>query len=197
MASSASAQARVAIITGAARGFGNGQARGLAALGWRVCLTDLPSAELDQASEELSAIAAEAGVECMALPCDATDYSALVATVATVMETWSRLDLAVANAAVLQPLTLANTTPEQWDRLLAVNLSSVFYLWRAAWDIMASQPQGGHLLAIASGASVRGGAASGVYAAAKHGIEGLVKSVAAEGRTAGIAVNSIGPGCTL
>ena len=188
---------RVAIITGAARGYGNGQARGLAALGWRVCLTDLPSAELDQASKELSAIAATAGVECMALPCDATDYNAVVGTVETVVGTWGRLDLAVANAAVLQPLSLAETTAEQWAGLLAVNLSSVFHLWRAVWATMASQPHGGHLLAIASGASVRGGAGNGVYVAAKHGIEGLVKSIAAEGRTAGISVNSIGPGCTL
>jgi NAD(P)-dependent dehydrogenase (short-subunit alcohol dehydrogenase family) len=62
---------------------------------------------------------------------------------------------------------------------------------------MAAQPEGGHLLAIASGASVRGGAGNGVYVAAKHAIEGLVQSIAAEGREVGISVNSIGPGCPL
>ena len=188
---------RVVIVTGAARGYGNGQARGLAALGWHVCLTDLPSAELTEAGEELAAIAASAGVESMALPCDVTDYAAVEATVRAVVDAWGGVHLAIANAAVLTPMTLADTSPERWSELLAVNLSSVFHLWRGVWEIMAAQPEGGHLLAIASGASVRGGAGNGVYVAAKHAIEGLVKSIAAEGREVGISVNSIGPGCTL
>lgn len=190
---------RVALVTGAARGFGAGVVRGLVANGWAVLAADLPGPELVEAERELQQLvgSSSSSGSGQAFPCNVCEYDAVAAAVGAAVASWGRLDLIVANAAVLQPRLLADTSPQQWESALKVNLTGVWHAWRAAWPVLASQPGGGHLLAIASGASVRGGVGGGAYVAAKHALEGLVKSAAAEGLPHCITVNSIGPGCAL
>ncbi|PWE28934.1 3-hydroxyacyl-CoA dehydrogenase [Pararhodobacter marinus] len=100
-------------------------------------------------------------------------------------------DVVVANAGGGPAAKLRNTTLEQWNDTLAVTLTGTFLTFRAALDGMG---QGGRLIAIASTASLKGGATIAAYASAKHGVLGLVRSVAQEVAKQGITCNAICPG---
>jgi NAD(P)-dependent dehydrogenase (short-subunit alcohol dehydrogenase family) len=146
----------VALVTGAARGFGGGIARGLVAAGWAVLAVDLPGPELHAAERELRALKAGGQSSTAApthgsgvgrvLPCDVCDYEEVVSAVRHAVGRWGRLDLVVANAAVLEPRRLADTSPREWEASIRINLTGVWHTWRAAWAVLASQPRGGHLL---------------------------------------------------
>ncbi|MDD9743972.1 MULTISPECIES: SDR family NAD(P)-dependent oxidoreductase [Marinovum] len=100
-------------------------------------------------------------------------------------------DVVVANAGSGQPAKIADLTLAQWNATLAVNLTGTFLTFRAA---LAGMPAGGRLIALASTASLQGGAAIPAYAAAKHGVLGLVRSVAQDVALRGITCNAICPG---
>lgn len=176
-------------MTGAGRGFGAGIARGLAQAGARVCITDI-------AADELAATAAEIrsdGGQVMAQVTDVTDAAAMQATAAAIVAQWGRLDVVVNNAAVMPLVPFTQHTPEFWRKMIDVNLTGVYHGVWAAWPHMVRQG-GGHCIAIASGASVRGFVDEVAYCAAKHGIEGFTKALALEAAPHNIAVNTMGPG---
>ena len=180
---------RVAWVTGAGRGFGAGIARGLAQAGARVCITDI-------GADELAATAAEIrgdGGEVMVQLTDVTDAAAMQATAAEIVAAWGRLDVVVNNAAVMPLIPFAQHTPDFWRKMIDVNLTGVYHGVWAAWPHMVRQG-GGHCIAIASGASVRGFVDEVAYCAAKHGIEGFTKALALEAAAYNIAVNTMGPG---
>ncbi len=180
---------RVAWVTGAGRGFGAGIARGLAQAGARVCITDI-------SADELAATAAEIrsdGGEVIVHLTDVTDASAMRATADVIVAQWNRLDIVVNNAAVMPLVPFAEHTPDFWRKMIDVNLTGVYHGVWAAWPHMVRQG-GGHCIAIASGASVRGFVDEVAYCAAKHGIEGFTKALALEAAPLKIAVNTMGPG---
>ena len=182
----------VVLVTGAGRGFGEGIARGLAAQGASVCVTDVNAAELQQTTDTIE----QAGGDVLARVVDVRDLGALESTVAACVARWGRLDAVIANAAILPMVSFADTTPAQWQQILDINLTGVYNTFKAAWGQFIAQG-GGHCIAIASGASVRGSRNEVAYCAAKHAIEGMNKALAMEAEPFNIAVNSVGPGTLI
>lgn len=180
---------KVALVTGAGRGFGAGIAQGFARAGARVCITDIDRAELALARQEIAAT----GGEVLALTADVADFSQMSAAVDQVVAWWGRLDILVSNAATMPLVPFGATTPELWNLILGVNLTGIYNGVRAAWPHFVHQG-GGHCIAIASGASVFGFVNEVAYCAAKHGLEGFTKALAMEAEPQNIAVNTMGPG---
>ena len=182
---------KVAVVTGAGRGFGAGIARGLAQAGAHLCLIDINADELAATQREIATD--EAGREALALTVDVSDFSQMAAAVEQVVARWGRLDLLVSNAAIMPLVSFADTTPALWEKMMAVNLTGVFNGVKAVWPQMVAQG-GGHCVAIASGSSLRGFVDEVAYCTAKHGLEGFTKALAMESEAHNIAVNTMGPG---
>jgi gluconate 5-dehydrogenase len=180
---------KVAWVTGAGRGFGAGIAEGLAVAGAAVAISDIDDAELRQTAAAIEA----AGGRVRAARVDVTDYAAMEAMAAGTADEWGSLDIFVGNAAIMPLVPFEGHTPEFWQKMIAVNLTGVFHGVRAAWPHLL-RAGGGHCMAIASGASVRGFRDEVAYCAAKHGLEGFTKALAIEAEAANIAVNTMGPG---
>ncbi|MDQ7727241.1 SDR family NAD(P)-dependent oxidoreductase [Halomonas sp. SpR8] len=120
---------------------------------------------------------------------DVTDEVAMVA----LFEKIGRVDIVIANAGAAESAPFAKTSFEQWQRMLNVNLSGVFLTLREG---LKQLNDGGRLIAVASTAGLKGYAYVGAYCAAKHGVVGLVRSLAAETAARNITVNALCPGFT-
>jgi NAD(P)-dependent dehydrogenase (short-subunit alcohol dehydrogenase family) len=179
---------KVALVTGAGRGFGWGIARALGQAGASVCVSDI-TAELARSEADLRAD----GSEVMALHLDVSDLTAFQHAVDQVVARWGRLDVVVQNAVYMPLIRFEATSPELWWRQLQISLGGIFNAARAAWDVMVAQG-GGHIIGIASGSSVRGYKDEVTYCTGKHGQEGFVKALALEAAGRNIAINTIGPG---
>lgn len=180
---------RVALVTGAGRGFGWGIARALALAGATVAVTDINEADLRKAVDDVTSD----GGEAHAWVLDVADREAFERVVEEVAGRWSRLDILVHNA-IYMPLELFEaTTPDSWWRQLHVSIGGMFNGCKAVWPIMKRQ-RGGHVIGIASGSSVRGYTEEVTYCTGKHAQEGFVKALALEAREYGIAINTMGPG---
>ena len=180
-----SLDSRVAIVTGAARGIGHGIARALAAEGASVVVADrdLPGAE--RVAEELDgavAVGVDVSVE--------EDVRGLVdATLAA----FGRIDVLVNNAGIASASPLGETTLDEWNRVLAVDLTGVFLCSRAVVPTMAEQASGA-IVNIGSQLGLRGAPNLAAYCAAKAGVHGLTKALARELAPLGIRVNAVAPG---
>ena len=180
---------KVAWVTGAGRGFGAGIAQGLALAGARVGICDVNAAELAVTADAIAAGGGEAWVQVV----DVTDFQAMQAMADGLVARWGRLDVVVNNAAIMPLVPFAEHTPAFWQKMIAVNLNGVYHGVRAAWPHLIAGG-GGHCIAIASGASVRGFRDEVAYCTAKHAIEGFTKALALEALPLNIAVNTMGPG---
>lgn len=180
---------KVSLITGAGRGFGAGIALGMAQAGAKVCITDINAEELTQTVAEIEA----AGGEVLPQMADVSDFAAMQDVIAQIVARWGRLDAVVCNAAIMPLIPFSETTPDLWGKIIGVTLTGVYNTVKAAWDQLVAQG-GGHCMAIASGASVRGFVDEVAYCAAKHGLEGFTKALAMEAEAVNIAVNTLGPG---
>jgi len=183
---------RTAIVTGAARGIGRAIAIRLAQDGFMVTVADLPTAS-DDARAVVADIEAFEGVA-RAQPLDVSDLDQVEATVSRHVESFSRLDVMVANAGIAVTAPLLETSAEQWHRVMAVNLAGVFHSYQAAARQMVRQGTGGRLIGAASVAAHRGGIWQGAYSASKFGVRGLTQSVAQELAPHGITANVYSPG---
>ena len=140
---------KVALITGAARGIGLATAKRFLAEGWRVALLDIER-ELLQ-----GAVAALANSDnTLALPCDVSDADAVATAIATVSQRFGRLDALVNNAGVAVFAPLLETSDEDWNRVLAVNLTGPFICTKAAAPLMREHG-GGAIVNITSISAVR------------------------------------------
>ncbi|GHJ92425.1 oxidoreductase [Streptomyces sp. NE5-10] len=177
---------KVALITGAARGMGEAEARLFAALGARVVLTDVREAEG-------GATAASLGAAARFVRHDVTDEASWNAAVAAAVDGFGRLDVLVNNAAVYSTSPIEDEDPARLDALLRVNLVGPFLGIRAAAPALRASG-GGSIVNISSQAGLQGIWGHGAYGAAKWGLRGLTKTAALELGPDGIRVNSVHPG---
>jgi SDR family mycofactocin-dependent oxidoreductase len=198
---------RVALVTGAGRGIGAATARRLAAGGWRLVLLDapgvLPGADYEMASAaELEATAAACGGPERArfLTGDVRRQDDLDDAVALATEAFGGLDAALAVAGCVGGggAEAWETSEEAWALALEVNLTGVWRLANAAVPALLARPEprSGRFLAVASAGGTRGLPRLAGYTAAKHGVIGLVRALAAELGPHGITANAVAPGST-
>jgi len=178
----------VAIVTGGGSGIGAAAAAALAARGARVALVDV-----DLTAAEV--VAAELGAPAIAIGADVSREADIERYTQTALAAFGRVDMVHLNAAISGPFgPFPQVTTEEFDRVIAVNLRSVFIGLRVALATFAEQGGGGTIVATASLAGLHGGEALIPYTAAKHGVIGLVKCAAAYGARIGVRVNAIAPG---
>ena len=181
---------KVALVTGGASGIGEGTVRRLVADGARVVVADI---QADAAAK----VAAEHGDRCRPIAADVTREDDLAAAVDLALAEFGQLDLAFANAGIFGAYgPIAATRMADVDLTWAVDLRGVFVTMKHAARVMI--PRGsGVIIATTSPAAVVGGIGNHAYSAAKAGILGLVRSVAAELRPHGIRVNAVMPGAVV
>ena len=183
--------AKVALVTGAGRGIGLATARRFLADGWRVALLDIEAGLLDAAMAELAELAAPGAT--LPLHCDVADEVAAPEAVRHAAAHFGRLDALVNNAgtAVFKPML--ETTPAEWARTLAVNLTGPFLCTNAAAPIMA-EGGGGAVVNITSISGLRASTLRVAYGTSKAALAHLTKQQAVELAALGIRVNAVAPG---
>jgi SDR family mycofactocin-dependent oxidoreductase len=200
--------ARVALLTGAGRGIGAATARLLAAEGWQLVLVDAcaddPALRYPLATQaELARVAEscrDAGApEVLTVVADVRDQAGLDAAVERAVTELGGLDAAIAVAGAIAGGDHAwELSEETWQVMLEVNLTGVWRLVSAAVPaiLRRPRPRRGRVVAVASAAGVTGMPRLAAYCAAKHGVIGLVRSIAAELGPEGVTANVIAPGST-
>jgi (+)-trans-carveol dehydrogenase len=192
---------RVAFISGAARGQGREHAVLLAEHGADIVAFDI-CADMDSVSyplgtvaelEETADLVRQTGRKVIARQADVRDIDALEALALSAVEEFGRIDIAVANAAINNYGPLWKLTTEQWNQMIDVNLTGVFHTFKAALPAIIEGGRGGAVVATSSGAIYRGFTNSSHYTAAKHGIVGLVRTLALEVAPYGIRANALAP----
>jgi 3-oxoacyl-[acyl-carrier protein] reductase len=164
---------KVALVTGASRGIGRAIAKALAA----------QVAEAGGGGEG----------QAWAVRLDVAERSSVEAAVAGVLERCGRLDILVNNAGITRDNLLIRMKPEEWDQVLATNLSGVFHCTQAALKPMLKQ-RAGRIVSVASVVGLTGNAGQANYAASKAGLLGFTKSLARELASRSITVNAVAPG---
>jgi SDR family mycofactocin-dependent oxidoreductase len=193
---------RVALVTGAARGIGAATVRALAADDWSVlavdrCADDPRLPYPLGTEEELRTVAAAAGVE--PFVADAADAAAMAAAVERAEERFGGLDAVVAVAGVIAGgAPLWEIPPEREAAVLEIDLHAVLLAARVGVPALLRRPEprDGRFLAVSSAAATRGLPMLAAYSAAKAGVEGLVRSIAAELGSSGVTANCVSPGST-
>jgi SDR family mycofactocin-dependent oxidoreductase len=200
---------RVALVTGAARGIGAATVAALAADGWRVVAVDrcaddpaLPyrlgsRGDLDRVVADAQAAAGDVAV--VAAQADTRDLDALAAAVRLAEERWGGLDAAVAAAGVIAGGVPAWQVPlEQQQAVLDIDLGGVLTLARVVVPALLRRPEPrrGRFLAVASAAVTRGLPMLAAYCAAKAGVAGFIRALAAELGGTGVTANAVSPGST-
>jgi 3-oxoacyl-[acyl-carrier protein] reductase len=175
-----------ALVTGATGGLGGAMARALHAQGATVAISGTRK-------EALEALAGELGARVHVLPCNLSDKDEVEALVPAAETALGQLDILVNNAGITRDGLFMRMKDEDWDQVLAVNLTSAFRLSRAALKGMMKR-RFGRIIGITSVVGVTGNPGQGNYAASKAGMIGMSKSLAAEVATRNITVNCIAPG---
>ena len=179
---------RTALVTGATGGIGGAIARALHKQGASVAISG-------RQKDKLEKLAAELGSRVHVLPCDLADKAQVANLVDQAIAKLGRLDVQVNNAGLTKDNLFMVMKDEQWDDVIAVNLTSTFMLMRAAARAMMRAKTGfGRIINISSVSGIVGNPGQGNYAASKAGIIGMSKSLAREVASRGITVNCIAPG---
>jgi NAD(P)-dependent dehydrogenase (short-subunit alcohol dehydrogenase family) len=176
---------RLALITGAGRGIGEAVAVRLSTAGYRVVLTARTASDLDR-------VAAACPGETLVVPADLTAPGAVDDVFDRAEAGFGPVDVLIANAGAAVSAPLARTTDADWDRMLALNLTVPFRCVRRAVPAMVAAGWG-RIVVMGSTASKVGAPYVAAYAAAKHGVLGLVRAAAAELARTGVTVNAVCP----
>ncbi|HEY2187977.1 MAG TPA: 3-oxoacyl-ACP reductase FabG [Caldimonas sp.] len=188
MSDSVAVSGQVALVTGASRGIGRAIAQVLAAKGFRVVGTATSEAGAAGIDE---ALAAHAG--CRGIVLDVTDGNAVGAAVDAVVRDLGALHVLVNNAGITRDTLSMRMKDEDWDVVLATNLSAVFRASRAVLRPMMKQRYG-RIVNITSVVGASGNPGQANYAAAKAGVAGMTRALAREVGSRGITVNCVAPG---
>lgn len=177
-----------ALITGATGGIGAGIARAFHKAGAEVAISG-------RQVDKLEALAKELGERVFVVPCDLADKAQVAKLIDEATAKLGRVDILVNNAGLTKDNLFMVMKDEQWDDVIAVNLTSTFMLMRAATRHMLRSKTGyGRIINISSVSGIIGNPGQGNYAASKAGMIGMTKSLAREVANRGITANSIAPG---
>ena len=181
---------KVAIVTGSGRGIGKAIALKLAEAGATLVINDVgDSAPAEQTVAEIKNLNRQA-IVVMADVSSSADVTKMVETAIT---TYGKIDILVNNAGITRDQLTMKMTDEEWDKVLAIDLKSVFLCTRAVLRPMLKQ-RSGRIISMSSVVGIIGNAGQANYAAAKAGIIGFTKAIAKEVASRGITVNAIAPG---
>jgi (+)-trans-carveol dehydrogenase len=196
-------EGKVAFVTGAARGQGRSHAVRLAEEGADIIAVDIcdqiatvpvplgRSEELD----ETACLVKDLGRRIVAAQADVRDHARLVEVLSAGVAELGRLDIVVANAGIYSHGLLADLSEEAWQDMIDVNLTGVWHTCKAAIPHLMAGGRGGSMILTSSSVGIRAVPNLGHYAAAKHGVVGLMRTLALELAPYSIRVNSIHPGC--
>jgi len=185
-------EGRVALVTGAAQGIGAEFAKGLAAEGAKVAISDLDS------GQTVVEIIKQAGGDAIDAPCDVSDEASSRAAVQKTVEAFGRLDILVNNAAIftmVERSSFDEITVDDWDRVSAVNIKGVWIMCKEAVPEMRKNSYG-KIINISSGRAFKGSTHFLHYDASKAAVVGITRSLAREIGGDNICVNAIAPGAT-
>jgi 3-hydroxybutyrate dehydrogenase len=187
-------EGKVAVVTGSNSGIGLGIAEALAARGARVVLNSFTDREEDHALARR--VAETHGVEARYVQADMAKPDQCRALVARAAELFGGADILVNNAGIQHVARIEEFPTEQWDRIIAINLSSAFHTTAAALPLMRERGWG-RIVNIASAHGLTASPFKSAYVTAKHGIVGLTKTAALETAEDPITVNAVCPGYVL
>jgi len=181
---------KTCLVSGAAGTVGEAISRRFVDLGCRVILVDI-------LPEKLESLAAALGDPAHALPLDIADEAAIADSLASLPAEWRDIDILINNAGILTNHKIAETAPEEWRQVLAVNLDGAFYLAKACLPAMRAK-RWGRIINLCSLAMKTGGLTAGTaYTTSKSALGGLTFSLARETAGEGITVNGIAPAYVL
>ena len=181
---------KIAIVTGSGRGIGREIALKLAEVGANIVINDIGDlSPVESVVEEIRAMNRES----LAVMADVSSSSDVAKLVDEVISTFGKVDILVNNAGITRDQLLLRMSDEDWDRVISVNLKSVFLCTRAVLKHMVKQRRG-RIVNIASIVGIVGNAGQANYASSKAGIIGFTRSIAKEVASRGITVNAVAPG---
>ena len=180
---------RVALVTGSTSGIGKATALHLAGLGAHIMVTSVEGPKIPETIAEIEAL----GVRAEGFEADVTDPDAMAALIKLTLEKFGKIDILVNNAGVTRDNLLMRMKDEQWDQVLAINLTSVFRLTKLVLRPMM-KARYGRIVNIASVVGLTGNPGQANYTAAKGGLIAFSKTAARECASRGITVNCVAPG---
>jgi NAD(P)-dependent dehydrogenase (short-subunit alcohol dehydrogenase family) len=182
---------KAAVVTGAAKGIGKATAELFAREEARLVITDVDEAGLSRLRERL----AGPGFEVEAVVGDVSVVEDARRMIRTAVESFGRVDVLVANAGIIPLNTIVEATPEDWDRVMAVDGRGMFLTCKFAVEAMLGQEEpGGSIVCLSSISGLAGQAQQSTYGPAKFVASGITKHLAVEWAASGIRVNAVAPG---
>ncbi|HVN90100.1 MAG TPA: glucose 1-dehydrogenase [Candidatus Binataceae bacterium] len=184
-------EGKVALITGAGSGIGRATAKIFAREGAKIVLADIVA---DAAQETLNEVK-KLGAQGICIKADVANWTDVEGLVAKTVETYGRLDCAFNNAGIEgQPALTHKCTEENWNRVIAINLTGVWHCMKAEIAQLLKQGGGGAIVNTSSVAGIAGSVGGPAYVASKHGVAGLTRAASMEYGKHNIRINAVCPG---